>query len=219
MIKHVVIWKIKDPAQRPAHAKAVKRALESLRSAFGRQVTPLQLPIGKEKSFTGVVDLVRMKAYAYELGGNGQGKEGEIPANIAAAAQEAHEKLVELVAEGDDQLMEEFFEKGTIPEEHLIPALHDAIRDDKIFPVLYTSGLGNIGVDKLMDFLVDYTPAGTELGRFLAPHGLAVDRHGDIYVGEVSWTAWPQIYPGNPHPANLRSLQKFAKRSNKHPRT
>src|SRR6516165_6647106 len=55
------------------------------------------------------------------------------------------------------------------------------------------------------------TPAGTELGKFLAPHGLAVDRHGDIYVGEVSWTAWPQIYPGKPHPANLRSLQKFEK--------
>src|SRR5215472_10665302 len=55
------------------------------------------------------------------------------------------------------------------------------------------------------------TPAGTEPGRFLAPHGLAVDSRGDIYVGEVSWTAWPQIYPGKPHPANLRSLQKFEK--------
>src|SRR3984893_10853404 len=55
------------------------------------------------------------------------------------------------------------------------------------------------------------TPAGTELGKFLAPHGLAVDSHGDVYVGEVSWTAWPQIYPGKPHPADLRSLQKFEK--------
>jgi hypothetical protein len=55
------------------------------------------------------------------------------------------------------------------------------------------------------------TPAATELGKFLAPHGLAVDRQGDIYVGEVSWTAWPQIYPGKPHPTNLRSLQKFEK--------
>ena len=55
------------------------------------------------------------------------------------------------------------------------------------------------------------TPAGTELGKFLAPHGLAVDSRGDIYVGEVSWTAWPQIYPGKPHPAGLRSLQKFEK--------
>src|SRR5437879_7886029 len=60
--------------------------------------------------------------------------------------------------------MEEFFEKGTIPEEHLIPALHDAIREDRIFPVLFTSGLGNVGVDELMDFVVDYTPAPTERG-------------------------------------------------------
>ena len=138
------------------------RVLESLTKAFGRTVTPLQLPIGSEKNLSGVVDLVRMKARTYELGGNGKGKEGEIPDDLKAAAQEAHEKLVELVAEGDDKLMEEFFEKGTIPEEHLIPALHDAIREDRIFPVLFTSGLGNVGVDELMDFVVDYTPAPTE---------------------------------------------------------
>jgi len=96
------------------------------------------------------------------VGGNGKGKEGPIPANLADAAKEAHEKLVELVAEGKDELMEEFFEKGTIPEEDLVPALHEAIREDKLFPVLFTSGLGNIGVDELMDFIVDYTPAASE---------------------------------------------------------
>src|SRR5690349_4958444 len=138
------------------------RVLESVQSAFGRNVIPLELPIGKEKSLSGVVDLVRMKAYTYELGGNGKGKEGEIPANMKDAAQAAHEKLVELVAEGDDALMEEFFETGTIPEEHLVPALHNAIREDKIFPVLFTSGLGNVGVDELMDFIVDYTPSPVE---------------------------------------------------------
>ena len=138
------------------------RVLESLTSAFGRTVVPLQLPIGSEKSLSGIVDLVRMKAYTYEMGGNVKGKEGEIPGNLAGAAQEAHEKLVEMIAEGNDALMEEFFDKGTIPEEHLIPALHEAIREDRIFPVLFTSGLGNIGTDKLLDFLVDYTPAPTE---------------------------------------------------------
>ena len=138
------------------------RALESLTSAFGRAVTPLQLPIGSEKSLSGVIDLVRMKAYTYEMGGNGKGKEGPIPADLAGVAKEAHEKLVELVAEGKDELMEEFFETGTIPEEHLVPALHEAIREDKLFPVLFTSGLGNIGVDELMDFIVDYTPAASE---------------------------------------------------------
>ncbi|MGB7149684.1 MAG: elongation factor G [Terriglobales bacterium] len=138
------------------------RVLESLTNAFGRAVTPLQLPIGSEKSLSGIVDLVRMKAYTYEMGGNGKGKEGPIPASVADAAKAAHETLVELVAEGKDELMEEFFETGTIPEEHLVPALHEAIREDKLFPVLFTSGLGNIGVDELMDFIVDYTPAATE---------------------------------------------------------
>jgi elongation factor G len=105
---------------------------------------------------------VQMKAYTYELGGSGRGKETEIPANLKDQAQEAHERLVELVAEGDDKLMEEFFEKGTIPVEDLIPALHNAIREDKIFPVIFGSGLGNVGADRVMDFIVDYTPAPSE---------------------------------------------------------
>ncbi len=138
------------------------RVLESLTGAFGRAVTPLQLPIGSEKNLSGIVDLVRMKAFTYEMGGSGKGKEGPIPASVADAAKEAHEKLVELVAEGKDELMEEYFEKGTIPEEDLVPALHEAIREDKLFPVLFTSGLGNVAVDELMDFIVDYTPAASE---------------------------------------------------------
>jgi elongation factor G len=139
-----------------------ERVLESLVNAFGRDVIPIELPIGSEKNLTGVVDLVRMKAYTYELGGNGKGKETEIPASMRAQVQEAHEQLVELVAEGDDKLMEEFFEKGTIPEEDLIPALHNAIREDKLFPVIFSSGLGNVGADRVMDFIVDYTPAPSE---------------------------------------------------------
>ncbi len=138
------------------------RVLESLRNGFGRDVIPIALPIGSEKNLSGVVDLVRMKAYTYELGGNGKGKETEIPANMKAQVQEAHEQLVELIAEGDDKLMEEFFEKGTIPEEDLIPALHNAIREDKLFPVIFSSGLGNVGADRVMDFIVDYTPAPSE---------------------------------------------------------
>src|SRR5436309_2244405 len=139
-----------------------ERVLESLANAFGRNVIPLELPIGKEKNLSGVVDLVHMKAYTYELGGNGKGKESEIPADMKDAAQAAHERLVELIAEGDDALMEEFFEKGTIPEEHLIPALHNAIREDRIFPVLFASGLGNIGTDKILDFITDYSPKASE---------------------------------------------------------
>ena len=139
-----------------------ERVLESLTSAFGRDVIPIELPIGSEKSLSGVIDLVRLKAYTYELGGSGKGKESEIPANLKDQAQAAHERLVELVAEGDDKLMEKFFEAGTLGEEDLIPALHNAIREDKIFPVIFASGLGNIGADRVMDFIVDYTPAPSE---------------------------------------------------------
>ncbi len=138
------------------------RVLESVEKAFGRNVIPIELPIGAEKNLRGVVDLVRMKAYTYELGGDGKGKETEIPADLKERALEAHERLVELVAEGDDKLMEKFFEAGTLGEEDLVPALHNAIREDKIFPVIFSSGLGNIGADRVMDFIVDYTPAPSE---------------------------------------------------------
>ena len=136
--------------------------LESLRNAFGRQVVPVQLPIGSEKNLKGVIDLVTMKAYTYEMGGNGKGKEGPIPAELESAAKTAHEQLVEIIAEGKDELMQEFFDSGTISEEHLLPALHEAIRDDKIFPVVFASGLGNIGSDHLLDFIVDYCPTAAE---------------------------------------------------------
>ena len=138
------------------------RVLESVEKAFGRSVVPIELPIGAEKSLSGVIDLVRMKAYTYELGGNGKGKETEIPAKLKEEALKAHERLVELVAEGDDKLMEKFFEAGTLGEEDLVPALHNAIREDKIFPVIFSSGLGNIGADRVMDFIIDYTPAPSE---------------------------------------------------------
>jgi elongation factor G len=165
------VWGFADEAELPRiiivsrmdRERADKsRVLESITSALGRAVVPVQLPIGSEKSLSGVVDLVRMKAYTYTLGGNGKGKESEIPANMAEEAKAAHEKLVELIAEGKDELMEEFFDKGTIGEEHLVAGLHEAIRDHRIFPVLFTSGLGNVGTDRILDFIADYLPAPTE---------------------------------------------------------
>jgi elongation factor G len=142
------------------------RVMESLTSTFGRTVVPVQLPIGSEKSFKGVVDLVRMKAYIYEVGGNGKAKVEEIPSDMAEKAKAAHEALVELVAEGDDALMSEFFDTGTIAEEHIIAGIHNAIREDRLFPVLFASGLGNIGTDEVLDFLLDYAPTASERGTF-----------------------------------------------------
>src|SRR5260370_38506162 len=110
------------------------RALESVQEAFGRAVVPLQLPIGAEKQFRGVVDLLAMKALVYTPDGDGRAKIEEIPAELASAARDAHEKLVEMVAEGDDKLMEEFFEKGTLPLEDLKKGLRLAFQERRVFP-------------------------------------------------------------------------------------
>jgi elongation factor G len=139
-----------------------ERVMQSLTSTFGRCVVPVQLPIGAEKNFKGVVDLVKMKAYYYEMGGNGRARVEDIPADMAEQSKAAHEALVELVAEGDDELMSEYFDTGTIAVEHIVTGIHNAIRDDRLFPVLFASGLGNIGSDEILDFLVDYVPAATE---------------------------------------------------------
>ena len=144
------------------------RVMESLTSAFGRTVVPVQLPIGSEKSFTGVVDLVKMKAYTYEMGGNGKAKVGDIPPTWPSRPRPRTSAWSKLVAEGDDALMEEFFDKGTIAEEHIVSGLHNAIREDKIFPVLFASGLGNIGTDEVLDFIVDYMPTAVERGTVSA---------------------------------------------------
>ncbi|HTD96065.1 MAG TPA: GTP-binding protein, partial [Edaphobacter sp.] len=138
------------------------RMIELMQERWGRQIVPVQLPIVDQHGFHGVVDLVTMKAFLYTPDGDGRGEVGKIPEVMQHDAKAAHEALVELVAEGKDELMEEFFNEGTIPEQHLITALHEAIREDRIFPVLYASGLRNVGTDHLLDFLKIYAPSPVE---------------------------------------------------------
>ncbi len=160
-----------------------QRMIELMQERWGRQVVPVQLPIVDQHGFHGVVDLVTMKAFLYKPDGDGRGEVGKIPESAMADAKAAHEALVELVAEGKDELMEEFFREGTIPEEHLITALHEAIREDRIFPVLYASGLRNVGTDHLLDFLKVYAPSATErepvMGRGAQPVNGANGSHDD----------------------------------------
>ncbi len=170
------VWKYAEEAEIPRfvvvnqmdHPKAgggggLSALIDDLHERWGRNCVPVQLPIVDANGFRGVVDLVTMEAFYYEPNGGGHGKiTGEIPANIAAQAKAAHEALVELVAEGKDELMEEFFAQGTIPEQHLITALHEAIREDRIFPVLFVSGGQNVATDHLLDFIKVYAPAPIE---------------------------------------------------------
>ena len=139
-----------------------QRALESVQENFGRSAVPIQIPIGSERDFNGVVDLIRMKAYTYTADGDGKGKESDIPANLADAAQKAQEALIEMVAEGNDALMEEFFDKGTLSADQIIEGLRHGVRDMRIFPVMCASGLHNVSSDLILNFIVDNLPAPTE---------------------------------------------------------
>jgi elongation factor G len=144
------------------------RAFESLQRVFGRGVVPIQLPIGSEKGFRGVVDLITMKAVIYTPDGDGKGKIEEIPAVLADPAKTAHEALVELVAEGDDALMQEFFDEGTLPVNDLKKGLREAVLAKRIFPVLLSSALHNIGPDAILNFLVDIFPSPAAPGKCVA---------------------------------------------------
>jgi elongation factor G len=136
---------------------SMSRALESLRSVFGRTVIPIQLPIGEEKSFQGIVDLVMMKAVTF--GADGKPTEGTIPANLESDAQAARDALIEMVAEADDALMEKFFESGTLSQEELIEGLKRAVSTGRIFPLVCASAAANIGMHTLLDAIVSYVPS------------------------------------------------------------
>ncbi len=135
------------------------RALASVQTFFGRTAIPIHLPIGSERDFKGVVDLVRMKAYTYTSDGDGKSKESDIPADLADAAKAAHEALIEMVAEGNDALLEEFFEQGTLPIEHIVDGLREAVRSMRMFPVMCAAPLHNIGTDAILNFITDYFPS------------------------------------------------------------
>jgi elongation factor G len=139
-----------------------ERAVSSVQQVFGRSAIPLQLPLGSEKGLLGVIDLIQMKAYRYEAGVQGKYTEVEIPAELRDAAQRSHETIVEMVAEGNDTLLEEFFDKGTIPIEDLTPGLKQAVAERRIFPIWACSAYLNIGSQNLVEGILNYLPSSVE---------------------------------------------------------
>ena len=139
-----------------------ERALASVNEVFGRAAVPLWLPLGTEKGFRGFIDLVTMKSYTFTSDGDGKGKEGDIPGVLLPAAKKAHEALVEMIAEVNDELLEEFFAEGTLPVEHIVDGLRLAVRDRRIVPVLCASASHGICTANILDFIADYFPAAGE---------------------------------------------------------
>jgi elongation factor G len=137
------------------------RALESLQRRLKGRLCPLQVPIGAEAGFQGVVDLVKMKA---ALVADGKPREAEIPGEVMDAAKEWREKLTEAVAETDDDLLAKYLEEGSIAEGEMLGALRKAIASGTLVPVLAAAATRLIGVHPLMDLIVEELPTPAEVG-------------------------------------------------------
>ncbi len=131
-------------------------ALETATSSFARSIVPFTLPLGKEGDFKGVVDVVHQKAYEFDS--NGKAKEIPIPETGRDVFDRTRERLIEIVAESDDALMEKYFNDGTLPEEDIYPNLAKAIAASKLCPVYAVSANTLVGLQILLDHIVEFAP-------------------------------------------------------------
>ena len=137
--------------------------LGTIDSRLGVNAKPIEWPIGAEDEFHGVIDLVTMKAYEYDGKQEEEAKEIEIPADLKAIAEAKHNELVEAVAEYDDELMETYLEGGEVTVEMIKRAIRRGTLDVKFFPVMCGTALGNMGIKLLLDAVIDYLPAPTDI--------------------------------------------------------
>ena len=141
-----------------------ERSLASLEEAFGRGAVPLEIPLGTERDFCGVISILDNKAYRYERDGSGKFKEEEVPAEYKDELANRREKLIEMVAEGSDALMEKFFAEGTLDHADLMEGLKAAILQRSICPVFYSSSTFNIGIAQILDAVGDLLPSPANVG-------------------------------------------------------
>jgi elongation factor G len=139
-----------------------QNTLDQLVSSFGNQVAPLELPIGAEHEFSGVADLLHEKADLYPSGPIAQ--EGEWPEEIHAIADPAREKLMEAVAEADDDLIEKYLEEGALDEHEIVTGVKLGFANARIAPVICGSAAKAIGVDRLLAFITEEFPSPLDRG-------------------------------------------------------
>ncbi len=135
------------------------KAVEDVRKTLSASAVPVQVPIGQEAGFVGVVDLLRMRALRFTPDGNGKPVEEEIPGAVRDLAEEQRAALVEAVAEADDRLLEKYLESGELSVEEVRDGLLRATREQKLFPVLCGAPARNIAVTPLLDFLAEVFPS------------------------------------------------------------
>ena len=134
------------------------KILEEINEVFDRRAVALQIPIGKEADFKGVIDLIEMKAYTYAGDGSKEFTAGDIPADMQDKASEMHTALEEMIAENDEELLDLYFDAGELTSEQMIGGLKKAIKERQLFPVFCASATHNIGVTQILDGVINYLP-------------------------------------------------------------
>ena len=133
--------------------------LSRVQERYGTQAVPIALPIGANESFSGLVDLINMKALNYTRDGTGNPKTEDIHEDQMGLAMEYREKLMEVVAESDDELLEHYFEAGELSQEQMLDALRKGVCTGTIYPILCTSASQNIGTSALLNAITSLMPS------------------------------------------------------------
>ncbi|MGB2814418.1 MAG: elongation factor G [Dehalococcoidales bacterium] len=133
------------------------KTVNDIQARFGPKCLPIQIPIGAQHDFQGIIDLLALKAYT-----DSPPKEGEIPSSLEGQVNTFREKLIEAAAETDDSLIEKYLGGEELTSEELRNGLRKAVVSGSIFPILAGSGLQNVGIDQLLDAMVDYLPSPAE---------------------------------------------------------
>lgn len=181
-----------------------RQTLEQLREAFGMDIAPISLPLGREHDFRGVISVIDVGAFEYD--DSGKSTETAIPADRQERVDEVRTALLDSVAETDDELLERYLEGGELTRDEVVSALREGLARAEVFPVLVGSATRLIGVDRLMDVIVaagpsplDRPPVEGENGEVReakpdAPmSALVFKTMTDPYVGRVSFF---RVYSG-----------------------
>ncbi len=141
------------------------RVKDMINKIFGSSVISVQLPIGKEENFKGIVDLIKMKALVYKKSAGEKPffEEQEIPSELKDQVQDYRKELVEAVAEFDDELLMKYLDGETLTDEEITSCLKQGIKERKIIPILCGSATINLGIEPLLDFVCEYLPSPAEM--------------------------------------------------------
>ncbi|HEY8184397.1 MAG TPA: elongation factor G [Thermoanaerobaculia bacterium] len=203
------VWKFADQYELPRviiinkmdrERASFSRTLDALQKKFGKNIVPIQLPMGEEKDFNGVIDLVTMKAYKYPTDGSGKLETRDIPAELKSEADAARSALIEKVAEGDDTLMERFFEQGGLSQEELIDGLKREVSHHQIFPVLLDSASHNIAGHAILDAFAQLLPSPDEVKTIEGtnPKGekITFDRRAEAFPAALVFKTFSDPFSG-----------------------